>query len=55
MEIKRQTLDAFDVQIAYDKGQNHIEISATVYEAVPDALENEKPSEERTSASLLTR
>ncbi len=42
MEIKRQILDAFDVQIAYDKVENRIEISATISEAVANALENEK-------------
>jgi site-specific DNA recombinase len=41
-EVKRQMLDAFDVQIAYDKVEGRIEVSATISEAVADALENEK-------------
>ena len=39
-ELKRQTLEAFDVQIAYDKTARRIEISATISEAVAQALEN---------------
>jgi site-specific DNA recombinase len=41
-DVKRQMLDAFDIQIGYDKAAGHIEVSATVSEAVADALENEK-------------
>jgi hypothetical protein len=42
IDVKRQTLDAFDIQIAYDKAEGRIEISATISEAVAVALENEK-------------
>ena len=41
-EIKRQTLNAFDVQIAYDKAEGRIEVSAAASDAVADALENEQ-------------
>ena len=40
--VKRQMLDAFDIQITYDRAAGHIEVSATVSEAVADAFENEK-------------
>ena len=40
--MKRQTLEAFDVEIAYDRPGKRIEISATVSEAVAGALENAK-------------
>jgi hypothetical protein len=51
--VKRQMLHAFDIQITYDKAAGHIEVSATMSEAVADAFENEKPSERRASRSLL--
>ena len=40
--IQRQVFEAFELQIAYDKAEGRIEVSATVSEAVADALENEK-------------
>jgi hypothetical protein len=38
-EVKRQTLEAFDVRITYDKAAGRIEVSAAVSEAVAQALE----------------
>jgi len=38
--IKRQVFTSFDVQIAYDKAERRVELSATVSEAVADAFEN---------------
>ncbi len=34
--------ESFDLQIAYDKGEGRVEISATVSEAVAEAFENAK-------------
>jgi DNA invertase Pin-like site-specific DNA recombinase len=41
-EIKRQTFQAFDLRIEFDKAQRRIQISATVTEAVAQAFENTK-------------
>ncbi len=41
-QIKRQVFASFDLQIAYDKAEGRVEISATVSEAVAEALENAK-------------
>ncbi len=41
-EIKRQVFDAFGLQITYDKTNRRIEISATISEAVAEALDNAK-------------
>jgi site-specific DNA recombinase len=41
-EIKRQTFQAFDLRIEFDKAQRRIEISATITEAVAQAFENTK-------------
>jgi hypothetical protein len=41
-ELKRQVLEAFDLQITYDKAERRIEILATVSEAVADAFEDKK-------------
>ncbi len=38
-EIKRQTFDAFDLKLRFDKAHRRIEISATISEAVAAALE----------------
>ncbi len=38
--IKRQVFAGFDLQIAYDKVERRVELSATVSEAVADAFEN---------------
>ena len=39
-ELKRQVFEAFCLQITYDKPSRRIEISATITEAIADALEN---------------
>jgi site-specific DNA recombinase len=41
-ETKRQTFEAFELRIAFDKAAGRIEISATVAEAVADAFESTK-------------
>ena len=41
-QIKRQVLASFDLQIAYDKAEGRVEITATISEAVAGALENAK-------------
>ena len=40
--IKRQVFASFDLQIADDKAERRVELSATVSEAIADAFENEK-------------
>lgn len=40
--VQRQVFEAFELQIAYDKIDGRVEISATISEAVADALENAK-------------
>ena len=41
-ETQRQTFEAFDLKIAFDKAAGRIEVSATVTEAVANAFENTK-------------
>jgi hypothetical protein len=41
-ELKRQVFEAFCLQVTYDKPGRRIEISATVTEAIAEALENAK-------------
>ena len=41
-EVKRQTFDAFDLRIDFDKAAGRIEVSATVSQAVADAFESTK-------------
>jgi hypothetical protein len=41
-EIQRQVFEAFDLQIAYDKSERGIEISATVSAAVAEASRTRK-------------
>jgi hypothetical protein len=41
-EIQRRTFQAFDLQIAYDKSEGRVEVSATVSESVASAFENAK-------------
>jgi len=41
-EVKRQTFEAFELRIAFDKAARRIEISATIAEAVAQAFENTK-------------
>ena len=48
--IKRQVFDAFGLQIVYDKLNRRIEISATITEAIAEALENAKDLPEEVSS-----
>ena len=41
-DVKRQTFEAFELRIRYDKAARSIHISATVSEAVANAFENTK-------------
>jgi DNA invertase Pin-like site-specific DNA recombinase len=41
-ETQRQTFEAFDLEISFDKAERRIEVSATVTEAVAQAFENTK-------------
>jgi hypothetical protein len=41
-QIKRQVFESFDLQIAYDRRESRVEISATVSEAVAEAFEDAK-------------
>ena len=38
--VKRQVFESFELQIAYDKSERRVELTATVSEAVADAFEN---------------
>jgi len=49
-ELKRQIFEAFCLQITYDKPNRRIEISATITEAVADALQNAKDLPEEVSS-----
>lgn len=40
MQIQRQVFEPFDLQIADDKAEGRVEITATISEAVAEALEN---------------
>lgn len=42
-QIKRQVFEAFDLQIAFDKREGRVEISATVSEAVAEAFNTKDP------------
>lgn len=42
-QIKRQVFEAFDLQIAFDKREGRVEISATVSEAVAESFNHEDP------------
>jgi hypothetical protein len=52
--IKRQVFASFDLQIAYDKVERRVELSATVSEAVADAFENAKALQGEGSAVSVT-
>jgi len=52
--IKRQVFASFDLQIAYDKAERRVELSATVSEAVADAFENAKALE-TTARGVVVR
>jgi hypothetical protein len=45
--VQRQVFEAFELQITYDKALRRVEDSATVSEAVADAVENAKASRRR--------
>jgi hypothetical protein len=47
--LKRQVFEAFSLQITYDKLSRRIEISATVTEAIAEALENARDLPEEVS------
>jgi hypothetical protein len=52
--IKRQDFSAFDLQIAYDKAEPRVEVSATVSEIVADAFENAKALQSEGSSVVAT-
>lgn len=45
---------SFDLQIAYDKAQRRVELTATVSEAVADAFENAKALQAEGSSVVVT-
>jgi hypothetical protein len=49
-EIKRQVFDAFGLQVTYDKTARRIEISATITEAIAEALHNAEHLPEEVSS-----
>jgi predicted nuclease with TOPRIM domain len=53
-EIKRQVFESFELQIAYDKVEGRVELTATVSEAVADAFENAKALQPEGSAVVAT-
>jgi hypothetical protein len=52
--IKRQVFTAFDLQMAYDKAERRVELTATVSEAVADAFENAKALQAEGSSVVVT-
>jgi post-segregation antitoxin (ccd killing protein) len=52
-EVQRQVFQAFDLQIAFDKAERGIEISATVSEALAEAFENAKALQKEGSAVVV--
>ncbi len=53
-EVKRQVFTSFDLQIAYDKAEHRVELTATVSEAVADAFENAKALQAEGSSVVVT-
>jgi site-specific DNA recombinase len=53
-QIKRQVFDAFGLQILYDKPNRRIEISATITQAIAEALENAEDLPEEVSSVAHT-
>ncbi|MBK5111839.1 MAG: hypothetical protein JJE10_10880 [Thermoleophilia bacterium] len=53
-QIKQQVFKAFDLQIAYDKPEDRVEISATVSEEIAQALEDSEDVFAEGSAVSLT-
>ena len=54
MAIKRQVFTAFDLQMAYDKAERRVELTATVSEVVADAFENAKALQAEGSSVVVT-
>ena len=54
MEVKRQVFTAFELQIAYDKREHRVELTATVSEAVAEAFENAKALQGEGSSVVVT-
>jgi hypothetical protein len=52
--VKRQVFESFDLQIAYDKAEQRVELTATVSEAVADAFENAKALQAEGSSVVPT-
>ena len=52
--VKRQVFESFDLQIAYDKTEGRVELTATVSEAVADAFENAKALQVEGSGVVVT-
>ena len=52
--VKRQVFESFELQIAYDKAERRIELTATVSEAVADAFENAKALQMEGSSVVVT-
>jgi hypothetical protein len=53
-QIKRQVFESFDLQIAYDKAEGRVAISATVSGGVAEAFENAKALLAEGSSVTLT-
>jgi hypothetical protein len=47
--VRRQVFESFDLSIAYDKAERRVELTATVSEAVADALKTRSPQTEDSS------
>jgi hypothetical protein len=52
--VKRQVFTSFDLQIAYDKVERRVELTASVFEAVADAFENAKALQVEGSSVVPT-
>ncbi len=52
--IKRQVFESFDLQVAYDKAEGRVEITATVSEAVAETFENAKALLAEGSSVVVT-
>ena len=54
-QVKRQVFESFELQIAYDKAERRVELTATVSEAVADAFENAEALLAEGSSVVVTR
>jgi hypothetical protein len=54
VQIQRQVFEPFDLQIAYDKAEGRVEITATISEAVAEALENARALLAEGSSVVVT-